>query len=183
MTLTRSRKLCLAILGLTLVALAVDQVFLAPGTSGPKTASASSLPTANPADTAPAPQDDQAQPAADRPATLASRLESAAEQFALAPDEMRDAFGIAETWRVELQEPPPPSEPEPAEPEPSAAEVFAGRHTLTSVILPSQGGSAVVDGKVVPRGQAVDGFTLLRLTRESAVFGADGEEAELRLRR
>ncbi|MBL7140608.1 MAG: hypothetical protein ISS74_06830 [Planctomycetes bacterium] len=183
MTLTRSRKLCVAILGLALAALAVDRVFLASGTSGPKAAGASSLPAPDSADAAGASQDKKTLPAADRPPTLAARLESAAEQFALAPTEMRDGFSIAETWLAELQVPTAAHPPGPAEPQPSAAEAFAGRHTLTSVILTSQGGSAVIDGKVVPLGQAVDGFTLLRLTRESAVFGAAGEEVELRLRR
>jgi len=184
MTMTRSRKICLVVLGLAVVALGTDRLFLG-GPGRPRAASASVLPTTEGA--APAtPQDAWAAPTAERPPTLASRLEAAVEPFAVDPTKMRDAFTIAETWLPELQEPAPApttESPEPAEPQPTAGEVFATRHTLTSVILTSRGGSAVVDGKIVPLGQAVDGFTLLRLTPESAIFGADGDEVELRLRR
>jgi len=185
MTRTRSRKICLAVLGLAALALGVDRLFLA-GTSGPQPASASSLPAADGSGSTAAPQDTKAVPTDKRPPTLASLLEKAAEPFGLAPAEMRDAFTIAEVWLAELQGPPPEPPPEPAEPtepQPTAGEAFAGRHKLTSVILSSRGGSAVVDGKIVPVGQALDGFTLLRVTRDSAIFGTGGEEVELHLRR
>jgi len=181
MTLTRSRKIILAVLALAVAALLADRLFLS-GTSEPKRAAASPATTETPpAAVEPAsPESEGTAPAQEAP-LLARRLQAIAEQLELDPARLRDGFTLPKAWLEELQEPPPASQE--AEPEESPAVRFAEQHTLTSVILTSGGGSAVVDGKVVPMGQAVDGFTLVRLTRSTAVFEAGGEQVELRLRR
>jgi hypothetical protein len=184
MTLTRSRKIVLAVLAVAVAALLVDRLVLAPSASGPKQAQARPTPSGGTAEAKTA--------ALPVPATLsgteadsalAERLEATAERFQLDPEALRDGFVPARAWLDELVEPVPQEEPEQVAPEASPAEQFAEQHTLTSVILISGGGSAVIDGKVVPVGQAIDGFTLIRLTRSSAVFAGGGEEVELRLRR
>jgi len=182
MTLSRSRKIVLAILAVAATALLVDRLVLAPSASGPKHARAAATADGTPAGTSatssPAPP---TAPGADPGPRLADRLRTIAQDAELDPDALRDGFVPAAAWLEELVEPPP--EPEPPEPQASPATQFAQRHTLTSVILTSRGGSAVIDGKVVPMGQVLDGFRLTRLTRQSAVFEAAGEEVELRLRR
>ncbi|MFO8012812.1 MAG: hypothetical protein R6X20_05835 [Phycisphaerae bacterium] len=186
MTLTRSRKIILAVLAVAVVALVVDRLVLAPPASGPKHARAA--PTPSPADTAaktratPSPAAATPSETVGRPA-LAERLEATAERFQLDPETLRDGFVPSQAWLVDLVEPAPEAAPEAVETQASPAEQFAEQHTLTSVILTTGGGSAVIDGKVVPVGQVLDGFRLTRLTRSSAVFEADGEEVELRLRR
>ncbi len=183
MTLTRSRKMILAILALAVAALVTDRLFLSGGT-GPQRASASpaAAETRSGAAAPASPETEPPAPAQKGP-RLATRLQAIAEQLDLDAAGARDAFTLPPAWLNELQDPPTASqEPEP-EPEPDPAARFAEHHTLTSVILTADGGSAVVDGKVVPMGQAIDGFTLVRLTRSTAVFEADGQQVELRLRR
>jgi len=189
MSLTRSRKIVLVILAVAAIALLVDRLVLAPSATGPKHARAAPTsgagPTGNKAASAP---DSPASPGADTRPRLADRLQTLGEQFEMDPDDLRDGFIPADAWLEELVEkeveaPPPPPEPEVSEPQVSAATQFAEQHTLTSVILTSSGGSAVIDGKVVPVGQAIDGFRLIRLTHSSAVFEAGDETVELRLRR
>jgi hypothetical protein len=182
MTLTRSRKLILGILALAIVALVVDRLVLAPSASGPRHAGAAETTNGNTAEGGAAPPADAgAPPEPDPGARLAARLETTAARFELDPAALRDGFVPAAAWLEELVEPVP--EPEAPAPPVSPAQQFAQQHTLTSVIMTSRGGSAVVDGKVVPVGQAVDGFRLVRLTRHSAVFESGGEQVELRLRR
>jgi hypothetical protein len=183
MKLTRSQKIVLAVLAVAITALVVDRLFLASSATGPRQARASS------ADAAPAPpeadpvQAPEAAAAAEAATRFAERLEAAAERFELDPAAMRDGFTLEAAWREELAGPPEPVQQAEAEPQPSPADQFAGAHTLTSVVLTTKGGSAVVDGRVVPLGHDLDGFTLVRLTQNTAVFEADGEEVELRLRR
>jgi len=195
MTMSRSRLAVFVALGVALVALVVDRLVLAPSATGPQPAAAAESPP-GPAAAAPQPSAGpealtaaaETDPAStsDGPASLASRLEAAAERFSLDPERLRDGFTPASSWLAELTEPPPSEAAEAApEPEtPSPAEAFRKGHALTAVIMTRSGGSAVVNGRVVRMGQAVDGFTLLRLTRRSAVFASkDGKEVELRLRR
>jgi len=182
MTLSRSRKLVLAILAVAVTALAVDRLVLAPSAGGPTAAQAAPGRDESPAGAgeASATTPPTAPPVDPRP-RLADRLQVVAEHFELDPDGLRDGFVPAEAWLADLVEPPP--EPEAPEPQASPATRFAEQHTLTSVILTSGGGSAVIDGKVVPLGQTIEEFRLIRLTRHSAVFEAGGETVELRLQR
>jgi len=182
MTLSRSRTIVLAVLALAVTALLVDRLVLAPSAGGPARARAASTAEGSPSGTgeasSPAPA---TSPQADPGPRLADSLEAVAEPCELDPDRLRDGFVPAKAWLEELVEPPP--EAEASEPQTSPATRFAERHTLTSVILTSHSGSAVIDGKVVPVGQTIDGFRLIRLSRRSAVFEGDGEEVALHLRR
>jgi len=184
MKLSRSRIIVLVLLAAAAAALAVDRLVLAPSASGPKQA------VASPAAASASPS--VKQPVADglveasigaAGSRLADRLQTASEQFELDPAGMRDGFRPVDAWLADLAPPAPPAEDaQPALPAgPSPADLFASRHTLTSVMLSRRGGSAVVDGKVVRLNQALDGFTLVRLTRDAAVFEADDERVELRL--
>jgi len=195
MTMSRSRLAVFVALGVALVALVVDRLVLAPSATGPQPAAAAESPPGPAAAATQPPTGPEAPPTAAEtdpaspsagPPPLASRLAAAAERFSLDPERLRDGFAPAPSWLAELTEP-PPSEPAEAAPEPetpSPAEAFREGHALTAVIMTQRGGSAVVNGRVVRLGQTVDGFTLVRLTRRSAVFASeDGEEVELRLRR
>ena len=182
MTLTRSRKIVLAILALAATALLVDRLVLAPSASGP--ARARAAPTADERPEGAGAAKSASPPTAPEVGSgprLADRLETVATPFDLDPDRLRDGFVPADAWLEELLE--PPAEAETPEPQVSPADRFAERHTLTSVILTARSSSAVIDGKVVPVGQTIEGFRLIRLTRQSAVFEAGGEEVELSLRR
>ncbi len=184
MTASRSRKIIFVILTVAVAALVVDRLVLAPSATGPKQAGAATPGVPEASETSPSPS-----PGAEAPAEtssgprLAERLQTVADRFELDPTALRDGFVPSETWLEDLVEAPPPSEPKTAPNPHAAADAFAENHTLTSVIMTSQGGSAVVDGKVVPVGRTIDGFRLVRLTRRTAVFEADGEEVELSLRR
>jgi len=180
MKLNRSRIIVLALLAVAAVALLVDRLLLAPSATGPKQALGASGTT--PATTGV--QESASAIDGDARPRFADRLRATAEQCELDPAGMRDGFTPAEAWLKELVAAPPPAESDPAPPAgPSPGDLFAQQHTLTSVIMTRSGGSAVVDGKVVPLKQTVDGFTLVRLTRDAAVFEAAGEQVELRLRR
>jgi len=186
MTLSRSRLIVFAVLAIAVTALLVDRLVLAPSATAPRQAGAAPTAGAHQAAGGADPVTNIAATAdADPRFQLAQHLEEVAGRFELDAGALRDGFVPAPSWMTDLVEPPPPPEPEQeaAPPEVSPTVQFAERHTLTSVILISGGGSAVIDGKVVPLGQVIDGFQLVRLTRRSAVFASDGQEVQLSLRR
>jgi hypothetical protein len=60
------------------------------------------------------------------------------------------------------------------------AEVFKAAHRLTAVLFTERGRHAVVDGKMIMPGQSIDGFTLISVTHDTAVFRSGAVTAVLR---
>jgi hypothetical protein len=112
---------------------------------------------------------------------LSQRLSSLARQQCLdaaAPD---NAFGIPPEWLPEKPAPVPTVPVVPAEVETNKrlAEAFRS-HRLDAVMVGLRG-YANVDGQGVFIGETFDKFTLLSVTKSSAIFGLDGVQVELRL--
>ncbi len=177
MQLSKTQKIYLALGVIAVAAFVVDRVFLRSGSGGPAPARAAADtpgPAAARPPAMPAPAPPVAVPPSDRP-SLAARLDALAKDPGVDVGGMRDAFVPPPSWIAEVKS------PEPEVVEPSAAEKFAAAHTLTAVLLAGKGGCAVVNGKVVQVGQEVDGFELVSLARECAVFQGGQERVELRL--
>jgi len=177
MQLSKTQKIYLALGAVAVAALVVDRVFLGDGegVSGPTEAAAAEAGVRGadrPAPVAAAPTVE----VPERP-SLAARLDALARKGRLDAAAVRDAFVLPSEWMGEVQA----TAPEKAS-APSAAEKFAAAHALSAVLLSNGGGCAVVNDQVVKIGQTMDGFTLLRLARESAVFGDGKAEVTLPLR-
>lgn len=203
MVLTKRQISMIAVLGASVIGFIVDRAFLDPGT--PKTAEgAASLPAPGPAApaaaaAAPAPAAApraSAAPAAApptatapaKPATAsqaaaagAARVPLAERLKALAPPDgesaaVREAFAPSSAWLASLEE----GKPGPA-PQPDSAADFVRTHKLTSVLRRGSVGSAIIDGKVVEVGEGLDGYRLIGLTADSAVFQSPHNAKEVRL--
>jgi hypothetical protein len=158
--LTRERKVYVSLFVLGLIALAADRLWLSPK----EAAAAESVPETAP----PAPAPD---PGADAPAPLSfgARLRGRA---VWQEGPLREALSAPASWggvrpEVEVPAPAPVSE-------------FERKHRVSSVLqsknLAAQG--AIVDGHILKRGQALDGFTLVGVEdakgEQAAVFERDG---------
>jgi hypothetical protein len=194
--LTKKQISLIAVLGTSVIGFVVDKVLLDSGT--PKAASAAvSTPRAAPAaKSASAAAPVAAVPVSATPATakaagaplvsasgatpvsLADRLKS----LALAdrePTGIREAFAPSSAWLASLEQP-KPAAPAPAEPTDSVAD-FIRQHKLTSVLRRGSSGSAIVDGKFIEIGEQVDGYRLIGLTADSAVFRSPRQAKEVKL--
>lgn len=199
MALTKRQISMIAVLGTSVIGFVVDRVLLDPGMPGPAKASASSpaprpVAPAAPAGAAPAaaPHASAAPTAAAQAATAkpalsqaasagAARVPLAERLKALAlpdgePTAIREAFAPSAAWLASLEEGRPG-----AGPQPDLAADFVRAHKLTSVLRRSQVGSAVIDGKVVVIGECLDGYRLIALTADSAIFRSPQGAKEVRL--
>ena len=185
---SRRQYACVAVLVVAVAALLADRLLLGSGTTGPNPATASThAAVAGPAPAAPAvqvPAAKQTVTSPERP-SLGERLAALAKARGVDPAASRDAFALQELWLSQLKKPAPEARPEsrPESPPPSAPPaVFASKHKLTAVMMTGQGGSAIVDGKMLRMGQEVGGHKLIGLKASGrAVFQAcdGGEEVEL----
>ena len=109
--------------------------------------------------------------------TVANRLQDLARQESLDLSGMPDAFHAPESWmpaatvveqRDELAE---------------AVEDFKEDHQLGAVMVGGDSGYAVVDGKGLHIGQELEGFTLVAVHDDAAVFEMKGVQVELKLDR
>jgi len=172
MKLSKRQRAFVAILALALGALIVDRAFLGSGSPVPDEAVAGSSPAAAPPPSAP--PRPPAGDAAGKPA-LADRLAELARAHELKTDEIRDAFRLSPAWLAECS-------PQPTgEPEPTPADRFAQAHRLTGVVVKGQAGIVLVDGGCVAIGQVLDGFRLVSVADNSAVFEANGQRVVLKL--
>lgn len=162
MGLSKSRKCYLAGLAIVVTAFLAYRLFLGAEDRGPAAAQAS--PAAPAAPKAAPPPVSAEKPQGLSASSLAERLAALAKSEDLDPARMRDAFVLPEAWRRELA-PPAPSPSLPA-----GTETFIQEHKLTSVVLTGDGGSAIVNGKFLRLGHALDGYRLLHLTQSQAVF-------------
>ncbi len=122
-------------------------------------------------------------PEADGPGTsasagLAARLRAVAGGR---PDPLvglRDAFAPSAAWAAERR----PAADVPAADSGAAAEAFAAGHKLSVVLLAAgDRGGAVIGGRLVRVGQAVDGYRLTAVGRRSARLAGPAGDVELRM--
>jgi len=177
MTLSKKRKVYVCVLGLAVLILLVDRVFLGPAGLAPEEASAGPVGTSSSAAavgksaTTGAPQ--AAEPAPEQSIVVRLRALGQAQTDTAA---VRDAFRPSPSWLAEMR--------------PSRGGEASGRsdaprrsfnHRLMAVMMDGQGGLAIIDGKCLRVGQTMDGFTLVRLSKSSAVLEAGGQKVKLRL--
>lgn len=119
---------------------------------------------------------------------LSTRLRAFAEERGLPATPAFDAFDPALDWvEVKVDQPVETA----AKPVRDPVDEFRKAHELIAVMAQQDGGIAVVSAggatkgperKVYVRvGQTMDGFTLMSVTRTTAVFESDGKTAELTL--
>jgi hypothetical protein len=182
MKLSKSRIAALAALGLAVLALAADRLWIGSGETSPRPAAASSAPVATAlapaAPTGSAPAAGNVSAATGR-ASVADRLKQLAAGKNLDADGVKEAFAPAESWMVQVAAPPAVAEeaaPKPSDP----VESFADTHKLTSVLISGSGGIAMVNGKMLRMGQEIEGYRLVGLAPGSATFrSGSGTEVQL----
>ncbi len=92
--------------------------------------------------------------------------------------DVRDAFRPSSSWLAEMRRA--------DRAQGSGADAAPRRsfdHRLVAVMVDGQGGMAIIDGRCLRVGQTMDGFTLVRLGKNSAVLQANGRKVELTLDR
>jgi hypothetical protein len=176
---SRERNVFIGILGVALMGLGVDRVFLGSGATGPAAASAAAA-EAFAADPFSDAIDVQFTEPADEPepltSALAGRLEDFAQRGQREVGDLPDVFEPSASWRSTSS-----SDGDGASRPASASEAFQAAHRLTAVMLSDSNPGAVVDGRFLRIGQALDGFILTSVNERSALFKAEHEQAELAL--
>lgn len=184
MKITRERKVYGALLCLGVLALGVDKFVL-----GPPDASAQSganlLIASGPKSLVIAHNKPVVTPPAQQPAekplmslgALAARMRQAGEAQRLDPADARDAFRPPVAWVGSPVAQPVHKTVDAVTP----GDLFRQRHHLIALLKSSTGGIAILDGKSVRPGQAVDGFRLRHVGERSATFEFKGESVELQL--
>jgi len=174
MKLTRERKIIGAVLVAALGFLAYDQLAGAGASSDAAAGDAGSLLLASSSGkpTGPGGGDNT------NDISLATRLSAlAAKTGVSATDQIRDAFRPAEGWINK------PVAAIALVPTVSSADKFVAAHKLIAISTNSAGGAvAVVDGTLLHIGGAIDGYRLMRVDRQHAIFESpDGGRAQLTL--
>lgn len=174
---SKKRKVIVCILGLAVAALLADRALLGSDKPGPKEAAAE--PSAAPADAPNTPDQSPAAPPRQSRETvqesLACRLKAISEADGFDSAKVRDAFCLSPAWTKDL------GPAAPSSPEKDKAEQLKMDHQLMAVMVGREGGYAIVDGKCLRIGQALDGFTLISVTEKSAVLESDGIRVELKV--
>jgi hypothetical protein len=169
MVLEKRQKVFIAVFFLGLIALVVDRVCLRPE-GGPKHASASAFEQYGvPVSTA----DPVPEPPGTRNPTVAERLDRLWSDQDVNEGSMRDPFSLTGSWQV--------SPPVDAPPAPDEAAVFAETHPLVAVVMAGQQSYVLINDRVLPLGEQIDGFTLVSVGAKSAVFERQGKQIVLEL--
>ena len=177
----RKRNLYIAVLGLGLIAVAADQLFVLPDEasagrpSGPITVTLA-VPATTGAVAAPielALDTGATDPLAAARVAIADRLDQVAQREGVDPTNVRDAFALPAAW---LQR-----DTGPTRPTRSSAEQFREAHRLNAVMASGRDSSVIIDGRTLYIGQALDGFTLVVVRARSAVLVSKRETVELTL--
>lgn len=173
---SRQRKAYGLILALALAGLAVDRLVLDGGATGPQSAKALiDSPAGNANGVAKSPTDAAAP--ATRATTLAGRLDQMARDKNLNLFEVDDAFRPSASWIKPAAAAVAAAEATPL----SESEAFLKKHKLLALLNNSHGGAAIIDSQTVVLGKQVDGFTLVGVTKRSAILEKDGQRVELSL--
>jgi hypothetical protein len=179
MKMTRERKIYLAMLVTGLAALVLDRL-----TAGPQNARAQDDPSSfvvERTDKSLSSGAPTVTGGAEHTAIgpdLSVRLRSLGERFAV-DSQYRDPFRAPSSWAPRSAAVPLPATVPVSDPASPAGE-FERSHRLTAVLLSDRQRNAVVDGKMIKPGQAIDGFTLISVTHDTAVFRAGAATAVLR---
>ena len=177
MKLTKAQKVYVFVLVLAVVAFMVDRVLLSPPEATAEARAAARLAVAPSAAglAAAEAQVPQAEGSVSRQVEIARRLEALAGDRRLDPADVRDAFGPSREW---LDAGLAASGPGSGK---SVSERFREAHTLTAVMASGANGYAIVDGRTLFIGQALDGFTLISVGSRSAVLQSGSARVELTL--
>lgn len=186
--MTRERKIYGALLCLGLAALGADKLWFTPADATAQ--SASNLLVTRPQHPAviahinPVVAPRSNGPSKDEPlvglGALAERMHAMAEVERLDLADAKDVFRPPVEWVGNLAATPQADHSTVvAGPDPVAS--FRERHHLIAVLKSSKGGMAILDGKSVRPGQTVDGFKLVRIEENAAVFEANGRTVDMQL--
>ncbi len=176
MALSTRQKTLAIVLGLGMCFLVIERLFLSDSDSNPRQAGAA-VATHAPAGSLLMPA---IRSLADTDSTLlddslATRLDSLASSHGVNPLAANDAFCPSSQWLADLRPDGPASSDE------VRAQKFAENHQLQAVVLVSEGGSVIVNGKPVTVGQTLDGFRLLSVGNHSAAFVCNKAKVTLRM--
>ena len=170
MAISRRQKVCICLFALAVAALMIDRVVLSPADTGPDQAlvDQASPPSGRPA----APADKPAKP---RCPSLVTRLKALSEADGTDVSPGRDAFAMPEALLTEML---PARSARPAQSETTTPE---SDYRLMAVMVDTNGGYAIIDGKCLLVGQEVNGLKLISVAEDSAIVEANGVRTELRL--
>lgn len=175
MKVSKKQKIYAAVLGVGLCAFGADRLF-----SGPDAALASpefpKMPHAKLA-ALPAAADETLSATAN----VADHLQAYADEQHLSLSSVNNAFKPGTAWAGPTSKDKQNVEDRPKVDEAALkAQAFKENHKLMAVVV-SQHGGAVVNGRLLRVGQAIDGFRLLSVTKHSAQFKAGSVKVELAL--
>ena len=175
MTLTKERKIYLALACIAGLGLITDQLFFG-ASSGPQPASAATsvlnavVPTSIDTMTPELPLD--ISESLDKP-TLARTLDRVAENRKPTANEIRDPFQPPSSWQSK------PASEEQSQFASHDANSFREQHQLLAVVPNRRQPCAMVNGKLLFLGQSLDGFKLITVANRRAMFESDGKTVEL----
>ncbi len=169
MSLTKRQKTLSVIFLIGLVGLVVDRTILRPQ-GGPQAASAGTADATSgaPASANGAPTAEQAPPP-----TVAERLNKLAAGQKTGPEELRDPFVLPLSW----------SDPAAGTTTrtPDTVRLFLQKHRLQAVVMQNGEYGALIDDVLLVPGQLLDGFQLVSVASDAAVFEHQGQRAVLNL--
>ncbi|MHC4985370.1 MAG: hypothetical protein ACYTFO_04355 [Planctomycetota bacterium] len=180
MKLTKSQRAYVAVLVVAVAAFLADRFLVGAGDSRVEQASAAP-PGAGAIET---PLTTPRPPSTSDTPSIAAQLATLQEMRPADLEGVREAFSPSESWNQQLRPAHPPQDRPAASTagnQSVRADQFVAGHRLMSILHLAEGGVALVDDKVVRIGQTLDGFTLIELTEDTAVFASDERRVELRL--
>jgi hypothetical protein len=170
MSLTKRQKMLSAVFLIGVGGLVADRTILRPQ-GGLQAASAGSLSESSSA--VPLAGSVPAAEKASGPVPVAERLNNLSAGKETAPDELRDPFALPRSW----------SDPGAVSEERTVDTTGASlqRHQLRAVVMQNGKYCALIDDVFLVPGQSLDGFKLVSVNPDSAVFERDGKRAVLDL--
>lgn len=175
MKLSKRQKTGLALFVIALVALVIDREFVG-GRRGPAEASASSSPIP-PQDT---PSESDSPDEDMKPSTirLEQRLETLWLEKNLDVNQPRDLFSLPASWLTDILPKKPEHIPVPKK---DAVTVFITSHQLQAIVISDQTRCVTVNDQVLGLGEELDGFKLVAIEEDSAIFELGERRAALKL--
>jgi hypothetical protein len=175
--MNRRHKRYASVLGVAVVALVADRLFLAPDEAAADYSPAAEAVTSGATPTAPVAVAASAAPSGSFEASVAARLEAIADEQPV-NETIADAFELPEAWGGH-EEPEAPEAPVQVE---IAGPAFDEVHSLQAAMANGAESMAIVDGHTVRIGEIFDGMRLEEVRERSAIFSSpDGQRVELPL--